>query len=448
MTDGTVRRPDDARSRHALFFDPWLVGLAAVAVVAVAIPIAILAASGTALPGFPRFEHDGFTGDAGGYYAAAREFIAAVPRLGSAGAGLLALGLLATIGALILAVRRGRLAAHWTLAAGALAAGGAIAIVVTRMSAPGAAVFGWPLVWSIPLFPLRAAGLLDPDLAFDVGFALAVTALAVTVLCIAAIGRSVTGRRSVGLLAAALYALWPLLVRAIAGPSAWENGSWGVGTGLYAYSEPLSTALVTGAIALLLCTARTPLALTAAGLALSLATLTKVSNGLLAAVIVLVCLRCLGLRRTAPLVAGGLALVPVLIAYWPRGYPAITGPTAERPAFDFSFDGAERAWLDSLVFSPRTLLVLVPVAAVGVLFVRSRFAAGLLALPVLVNAAFYTVYEHTPGHPRFLYVGLPAVSVLWAAGAIGFVSLAARRLRLVRSSQSPAWEAGGRARHR
>ncbi|MDQ3821879.1 MAG: hypothetical protein M3321_01395, partial [Actinomycetota bacterium] len=48
----------------------------ALAAVRVAIPLAALAASGRALPGLPRYEYDGLTGDATGFYAATREFIA------------------------------------------------------------------------------------------------------------------------------------------------------------------------------------------------------------------------------------------------------------------------------------------------------------------------------------------------------------------------------------
>src|SRR5262249_18247732 len=108
---------------------------------------------------------------------------------------------------------------------------------------------------------------------------------------------------------------------------------------------------------------------------------------------------------------------------------------------------AGRVWLDSLVFSPRTLAVLVPLAIVGAFTVRSRFALALLVLPVLVNAAFYTTYAHTAGHPRFLYVSLPAVFVLWAAGAGGLASGLVRWLRpvasrraSVRRAQRPAGE--------
>jgi hypothetical protein len=290
------------------------------------------------------------------------------------------------------------------------------------MSPPGAAVFGWSLVWSIPLFPLRALGLLREHVAFDVSVALSLLAIAGTVVCTAVIGRAVTGRRWVGLGAAALYAIWPLLVRPVAGEHAWENGSWDVLVGLAAYSEPLSTFLVAGALALILAAKPTPLRLTLAGIALSLATLVKVSNGLIAAVIAVVCLACLSWRRTLPLLAGGLAFLPTLIAYWPRGYPEIKGPTAEKPAFVSSLDAAARTWLDSLVFSPRTLAVLLPVAIVGMLAVRSRFALAMLVVPVAVNAAFYTTYAHTAGHPRFLYVSLPAIFVLWAAGVAAAAS--------------------------
>src|SRR5262249_59418646 len=115
------------------------------------------------------------------------------------------------------AVGKGRVATHWALAGGAVALGVAIAVVVSRMSPPGAAVFGWPLVWSIPLFPLRALGLLRERVAFDVSIALSLLAVAGTVVCTAVIGRAATGRRWVGLGAATLCAVWPLLTRPLAG---------------------------------------------------------------------------------------------------------------------------------------------------------------------------------------------------------------------------------------
>jgi len=195
------------------------------------------------------------------------------------------------------------------------------------------------------------------------------------------------------------------------------------------YSEPVSTALVATALALLLVEAPSPLRLAAVGVLLSFATLVKSSNGIVAGVIAVICLLHLGRRRVIPLVAGGLTFAPAVIAYWPRGYPKITGPTAERPALASSLDAAARNWLDSLVFSPRTLLVLVPLAALGVARARGAFTRALLVLPVLTNAAFYTGYAYTAEHPRFIYVSLPAVLVLWAAGAVTVVSAVANGAR-------------------
>jgi hypothetical protein len=302
------------------------------------------------------------------------------------------------------------------------------------MSAPGAATIGWSLLWSLPLVPLRAAGALHERSAFDVSVALSLAAIAGTVVSTAVIGRATTGKRWVGIGAAGLFAFWPLLVRPVAGTSAWENGSWNVLVGLGAYTEPVSTFLVTAALALIIAAAPTPLRMTLAGIALGIAALVRVSNGLLAVVVAALCLACLGWRKTLPLVAGGLAYLPILITYWPRGYPEINGSTAEKPAFVSSLNAAAHNWLDSLVFSPRTMAVLVPLAVAGGFFVCTRFALGLLSLPIFVNAAFYTTYAHTAQHPRFLYVSLPAVFVLCAAGASGIVSATVRSLRTARDS--------------
>ena len=94
--------------------------------------------------------------------------------------------------------------------------------------------------------------MLDDDVAFAVGLLLSLAANAVTVVATAYIGLRSTGSRAVGVAAAALYAVWPLLTRPLAGTSAWENGQWNVDVGLHLYTEPISTALVATAIALLL----------------------------------------------------------------------------------------------------------------------------------------------------------------------------------------------------
>lgn len=393
----------------------WWGALAALVAIRVAIPLAALAVSGSALPGLPRFDYVGLSGDATGYYAAIREFISATAKLSAPLLGFLAIAAAGLGAVLVLAVRRRALALHWALAAAALAVSLVVALAVSRMTIEGAGAFGWPLVWSIPLFPLRALGMLDQDVAFGFGLVLSLAANVVTLVAIALIGLRVTGRRWPGLAAAALYALWPLLVEVVAGERGWENGSWNVDVGLHMYTEPLSTALVTSALALLLSPAATPLRLTLAGVVVSLGTLVRISNGILAAVVLMILVWRFGARRSLPFLAGGLTFAPAVIAYWSHGYVVSSDSPAGAPLFALGYAG--RNWLDSLLFSPRTLAVLVPLAVVGALAIRSRYALALLVLPVLANAAFYTFYASTAQHPRFLYVSLPAVFVLWAAGA-------------------------------
>ena len=63
----------------------WWGALALLAAIRVAIPLAALVADGSKLPGIPRFTRDtaagGLTGDATGFYAATREFMAAWGRM-------------------------------------------------------------------------------------------------------------------------------------------------------------------------------------------------------------------------------------------------------------------------------------------------------------------------------------------------------------------------------
>jgi hypothetical protein len=277
------------------------------------------------------------------------------------------------------------------------------------MHAPGAAVFGWPLVWALPMLPYRTlGGPLDPDIAFGFGLALSLAANVVTVVATAYVGLYASGRRAVGLAAAAAYALWPLLMGIVGGERAWGNGTWAVDAGLALYTEPLSTALVTTALALLLAPRLDGLRVALAGIALSLATTVKLSNGLLAgaaAVIVLV------LRRplVIPYAAGAMTFAPLIAVYWPKGYDA----QRREP---FSLEYAVRSWSDSLLFSPRTLVVLVPLALVGAFALRAWWPRLLLAAWIVPNALVYTFYRVTWEHPRFLFASLPAVFVLWVAG--------------------------------
>jgi hypothetical protein len=396
----------------------WLGALAALAAIRVAIPLVALVASGHALPGLPRYEYDGLTGDATGFYAAAREFIASWRRLGAP----LLLGLVAVTfvaaAAIAAAWRRKLVRPVWLVVAGASVFALVVSAAVTQMEPPGAAVFGWPLVWSLPMLPYRAlGGPLDQDVAFGFGLVLSLAANAVTVVATAYAGLYATGRRTLGLAAGAAYALWPLLMGLVGGEDAWGNGTWAVDAGLALYTEPLSTALVTTALALLLAPKLTDIRAALAGIALGLATAVKLSNALVAAaaaVLVAVWRRPLVL----PVAAGALTFAPVVAVYWPKGYEA-------QKREPFSLDYAIRSWSDSLLFSPRTLLILVPLALLGAFALPSWWARALPAAWILPNALLYSFYRVTWEHPRFLFASLPAVFVLWVAGAataIGRVS--------------------------
>jgi hypothetical protein len=306
-----------------------------------------------------------------------------------------------------------------------------VSLAVTQMKPPGAAVFGWPLVWSVALAPARALGVLDPDIAFALGLPLALAANVVTVFATFYAGLYATGRRAIGLGAAAFYAFWPLLVGLIGGERAWENGTWTVDAGLALYTEPLSTALVTGALALLLSPRLTDIRLAVAGVALSFATVVRLSNAFVAAgALVLLALR-LNHRGTVLYLAGALSFVPLVAAYWSKGYEA-----QGREPFSLSY--VDDAWTDSLLFSPRTLLVLVPLAVVGWLGLHSWWPRALFALFILANAVFYSLYRVTEIHPRFLFASLPPLFVLWFTGVTAVVGAGRQPTRLPARADSGA----------
>lgn len=367
----------------------------------VAVPLVALAAGGRDLHVFPRYDHEPLIGDATGFYATARELISEAA--GPAGAAAF------VVAAVGIWLTRRQPEAWRRVAVGSAAAALAATIVVAPSEPGGAAVVGWPLLWAVLLLPFRILGVLDPDVAFAVGLPVLLAANAVTVVATAYLGLRATGSRAVGLAAGALFALWPFLVRPLAGDRAWENGQWLVDVGLALYNEPLSTALVTVALALLVAARLEPAALALAGLLLGLATTVRVSNGFLAALAALFVLQRVGLRRSLPYLAAGAPWAVLVAVYWPKGYPVIPNVPG------FSLEQAGRSWSDSSVFDPLTLLVLLPLALVAVAL-RRTWAVALLGLVVAVTAAFYTFYEHTHLHPRFLYVALPALFVLQAVG--------------------------------
>jgi hypothetical protein len=405
----------------------WVVALVGLAAFRTAIPLAALAASGEQLPGLPRYRFVALSGDATGFYAATREFMASWGRLPVALVVALALVGLLGGGLLVRIWRRRPDRRPWVVVAAALGTASIVSIGISQMVAPGAAVFGWPLVWTLPMLPYRAlGGPLDPEIAFGFGLVLSLAANVVTLVATAYAGLYATGRRSVGLCAAGLFAAWPLLTGLIGGSRAWENGTWEVDAGLHLYTEPLSTALVATSLVLLLHPSLTDLRLAAAGVALSVAAAVKLSNGLIAAIGLLVLGLDLGARRVVPFLAGALSFAPVVIAYWPLGYVPIFDNPVSFPRDPFSASYVVRSWSESLLFTPRTLLILLPLAIVGALAIRRGLARTLLLVWTLLNAVFYSFYAVTPLHPRFLHASLPSLFVLEAAGAVALLALARR----------------------
>jgi hypothetical protein len=409
----------------------WWAGIAVLVCVRLAIPLAARAASGDHLPGLPRYTYDSrspLEGDATGFYAAAREFIAAwgrVPR------PLLALTAIFVVVSATWIVRewRRRPARRPFLAPLALfALGLAICVDVNWMEPTGAAVFGWSLVWGLAMLPWRALGLgLDAARAWDFGFALSLLFVALTVVAVAYLGRNATGRRWVGLLAAAFWAFWPLLVGVVAGHHAWDNNQWDVDVGLHLYDEPLSTLLVTTGAALLLSPRLTELRLALAGCALSVATVVKVSNALLAAAALVVLALRVGPRRTLPYLAGALAFAPVALVYWPISYPKLFDNPRSWPRDPFDAGHVVSSWTHSLTFTPHTLAIVVPLAVVGLWGVRRPWELALVVAFLLLNPIFYSFYANTAQHPRFLYASLPELFVLWAAGVSVLAALVPQR---------------------
>ncbi|MGH2935603.1 MAG: hypothetical protein ACRDL2_13965 [Gaiellaceae bacterium] len=399
---------------------PWWPTLGALAAVRLAIALAAYADRGSKLPGMPRFVRPaafgGLQGDATGFYEGARDFMAAWGRMPRVVLGLDALFAIAAAVAIVVLWRRRSQWRPWLLPAALFALGLAVCVDIHWMKFTGAAVFGWPLVWALPMLPVRAVGRLGPSTAWDIGTALSLVFVALTVAAVAYLGRNATGRRSLGLLAAAFWTVWPLLVGIVAGHHAWANNQWDIDVGLHNYDEPLSTLLVTAAAALLVAPRLTPMRLALAGCALSFATSVKVSNALVAGVaLAIVLLRC-GARRALPYLAGALSFAPVVLFYWPISYPKLYGNRSSWPRDPFDVHHVVSSWTQSSIFTPHTLAIVVPLAAIGALALKRPWETALVLGFLLVNPVFYSFFANTAEHPRFLYASLPELFVLWAAG--------------------------------
>lgn len=388
----------------------WWGPLGLLAAVRVAIALSSFAGS----PGVPHVQRShalgGLQGDATGFYAATREFMAGWARMPRPLLVLLAVVALAAFVAFVIAWRRRPELRAWLVPAAVCLFGLLVCLDVHWMKPSGAAVFGWPLVWALAELPFRAAGVLTHAVGWDVALALQLCFVALTVVAVAYLARNATGRRWAGVLAAACWALWPLFVGLIAGHQAWTNGQWEVDAGLHAYSEPLSTLLVVTAAALLLSDRATPLRLSLAGCALSLATLTKLSNGLLVVAAVLLT------RFNRYSLAGAVSLAPLVAVYWPLSYPKLFDNPQSWPRDPFDVAHVVTTWTHSSLFYPRTLLIVTPLAVLGAFALRRPSVLALTLAFLLINPVFYSFYANTAQHPRFLYASLPFLFTLWAGG--------------------------------
>jgi len=91
------------------------------------------------------------------------------------------------------------------------------------------------------------------------------------------------------------------------------------------------------------------------------------------------------------------------------------------------------SWTHSSIFTPHTLAIVVPLAAIGVIGVLRPWQLALVLAFLLINPVFYSFYANTSEHPRFLYASLPELFVLWAAGIEVIRRVALARPLLARS---------------
>jgi hypothetical protein len=407
----------------------WVYTLALLVPLRVLIPLLVLAAAPAKVPLLPEYTYMPLHGDAAGFYQGAVNLLAAIDGVLVGWIGLAALAMAIMFAAASVLLWRADV--RWlAVLLPALALSLTLGVLVNKMAAPGAAVIGWPIVWALSLLPVHLFHIeLTPDRAFPLGLGVSLIANATIVFATATIGLRATGRRSIGLIAAGLYATFPLWVAVVAGAQAWENGQWLVDVGLALYAEPVSTALVAVALALLLHPRLSATSAAVAGLLLGFSTAVKLTNGPLAAALVVVVAFGAGARRAAVLALGGVVSLPIVLGFWSKGYADDSGGQALDVGALYQLRFISTNASTSTIFTMSMLLLLLPLAALGVRTLTGWYRRAVLLVPILVTIAWYAPYYVTNQHPRFYYVILPAVFVLQAAGAV-LIWDAGRRLRL------------------
>jgi hypothetical protein len=401
--------------------------VAALAALRILPAIVVAVANGRSLPLLPGYAYGPPNGDTYGFYAAAREFISSWRHISKP---LLALAVLALAGVLALAVRgwrRGKRAEAVTT--GAVTLGLFTCLGVRQMGFTGAGAVGWPIVWSVPLFPLRVAGHLSYHTAYYIALVILLACNVVTIVATAAIGRHLLPA-TYALIAPALLVLFPTFIRLVDGTGKVVYGTWLTDSGQTAYSEPLSTALVVVALALIVVRPSDPTAAALAGALAGFSIAVRVSNAPIAAVFFLALVLHRRLRPVVVYTVAGIGTLTIALAFWSKGYASFPGgKSAQAPDGLFSIHYLRRSWADSAVFDWKMLAILLPLPVLGVVLLRRRVPDVLaLAGTVIVTAALYSAYYITALHPRFLFVALPPLFVLAAAGVVRLTSAFQREI--------------------
>jgi len=405
--------------------------VAALAALRILPAVIVAVANGRSLPLLPGYPYGPPNGDTYGFYAAAREFISSWRHVSRPLLGLAALVLAIVLVLAVRAWRRGKRAEAVMTAAVAL--GLFTCLGIRQMGTTGAGAVGWPIVWAVPLLPLRATGHLSYHAAYYIALVILLACNVVTIVATAATGRRLLPA-PYALIAPALLVVFPTFMRLLDGTGNVVYGTWLTDSGQIAYSEPLSTALVVSALALIVVRPADPTAAALAGALAGFSVAIRVSNAPIAAVFFLA----LALhRRVRPVVTytvAGLGTLTVALAFWSKGYASFPGgKSAQAPHGLFSIHYVRRSWADSAVFDWKMLAILLPLPVLGVFVLRRRIP-DVLALggTVVVTAALYSAYYITALHPRFLLVALPPLFVLAAAGVAELT-----RLGLGREPRAP-----------
>ena len=185
--------------------------VAVLAVLRIVPALIVLAANGQSLPLLPGYRYGPPTGDTYGFYAAAREFISGWGQIPKPVVLVLAVLLLMGAYGMWLLWRTGRRA--WTVVLASTLIGLVTSAAIVEMGPTGAGAVGWPIVWAIPLAPLRVLHALSYHLAFYVGAAILIASNVVTVIATAVIAKRLIHGR-LALLPPALLVVWPFMMRA------------------------------------------------------------------------------------------------------------------------------------------------------------------------------------------------------------------------------------------